>query len=115
MTKLLPDFLKTGGTKRALRRSVSGNAAPPPTHEKPLKAAADQPMCPLCNSHLRRKTRRSDNKPFWGCSRFPDCCCTLEVADFEQQWQRIRQGRKLYEARAKRIRKRWLEKHLLNG
>lgn len=29
--------------------------------------------CPVCGSEMRLRNRKSDNAPFWGCSRFPNC------------------------------------------
>jgi hypothetical protein len=31
------------------------------------------PKCPRCSAKMDLRTRKKDNKPFWGCSRYPKC------------------------------------------
>jgi hypothetical protein len=38
------------------------------------------PVCPRCGAAMALRHRRSDDEPFWGCSRFPDCRQILKVA-----------------------------------
>jgi hypothetical protein len=33
----------------------------------------DSPECPNCGGAMRKRYRKSDNQPFWGCNSFPDC------------------------------------------
>lgn len=44
-------------------------------HEHPeLIGGNDQvPHCPRCGAEMRLRHRRSDDAPFYGCSRYPDC------------------------------------------
>lgn len=43
----------------------------------------NRPTCPLCGKGLVRRERRSDGKPFYGCSTFPKCRGTLDVSKVE--------------------------------
>lgn len=43
--------------------------APPPIVDK----EEPTPKCPRCGAEMRRRYRRSDGAPFYGCSRYPDC------------------------------------------
>lgn len=38
------------------------------------------PTCPWCGSTMVRRERRSDGAAFWGCSTFPACRGTRELA-----------------------------------
>ena len=38
------------------------------------------PTCPQCGSTMVRRERRSDGAVFWGCSTFPTCRGTRELA-----------------------------------
>jgi len=38
------------------------------------------PSCPRCGATMIARKRRFDGAPFWGCSSFPDCRGTREVA-----------------------------------
>ena len=31
------------------------------------------PKCPICESVMVQRTRRSDDSLFWGCTKYPDC------------------------------------------
>jgi DNA topoisomerase-3 len=39
----------------------------------PVSEGGHSPRCPRCGSPMRKRYRRSDNAPFYGCSRYPDC------------------------------------------
>lgn len=62
--------------------------------EKPIQAAGEgvgsggggegaKFKCPHCNKPLSRRTRKSDSKPFWGCSGYPKCNKTFADVDGE--------------------------------
>ena len=67
----------------------AGRPFEPPEHEPPpprpfLPPGPVEPDCPKCGSamRLRRPTNRRQRwKPFWGCSRFPDCNGTRRQKD----------------------------------
>lgn len=42
--------------------------------------ASSELACPRCGSAMIRRTRRADRADFWGCSRFPACRGTRELA-----------------------------------
>ena len=39
----------------------------------PVSEGDQAPRCPRCGSPMRKRHRRSDNAPFYGCSRYPSC------------------------------------------
>jgi hypothetical protein len=39
-----------------------------------------EPSCPKCGAAMVRRVRGIDRAPFWGCSRFPACRGTTEIA-----------------------------------
>ena len=39
----------------------------------PVSEGGQAPRCPRCGSPMRKRYRLSDNAPFYGCSRYPDC------------------------------------------
>ncbi len=44
----------------------------------------DAPVCPKCGSAMRKRTARSGpnaGKPFWGCSRWPECTGRIAVKE----------------------------------
>ncbi len=67
------DFVEKGGFTESL-------------YEARTKARAgdgDAPECPLCGKPMRRRTAgkgANAGKEFWGCSAYPECRGTLEVA-----------------------------------
>jgi hypothetical protein len=38
------------------------------------------PVCPKCHAVMVLRHRRTDEAPFWGCSRFPDCRSIVNIA-----------------------------------
>lgn len=42
-------------------------------------ASEDAPKCPKCGAKMRRRFRHSDNAPFYGCSRYPECKGTASI------------------------------------
>ena len=41
------------------------------------------PVCPMCGKSMRRRSARTGakaGKPFWGCTGYPDCTGTREIA-----------------------------------
>jgi predicted RNA-binding Zn-ribbon protein involved in translation (DUF1610 family) len=48
--------------------------APPDRVDKPVKKAVlSEKKCPRCGAQMVVRERRSDQKKFYGCSRFPRC------------------------------------------
>ena len=45
-----------------------------------MSGAPGVPECPRCGAIMVARRRRSDGSPFWGCSRFPACRGTRDVA-----------------------------------
>ena len=41
---------------------------------------AQVPKCPKCGSLMRRRQRRKDGAPFYGCSRYPSCNGIINIA-----------------------------------
>jgi hypothetical protein len=39
-----------------------------------------EPTCPKCGAAMVRRVRGKDRAPFWGCSRYPACRGTAEIA-----------------------------------
>lgn len=37
------------------------------------------PSCPKCSGPMIERIRKADQKPFWGCRRFPDCKGTRDI------------------------------------
>ena len=37
------------------------------------------PRCPRCGAEMRKRFRRLDSKPFYGCSQYPDCKGTVNI------------------------------------
>ena len=50
------------------------------------QAWPEEPVCPRCMGRMVRRTKRGQNagQAFWGCSRFPACHGTREMAAEEQ-------------------------------
>lgn len=42
-------------------------------HEAERDRQETVPRCPQCDAPMRKRLRRSDNAPFYGCSNFPQC------------------------------------------
>jgi ssDNA-binding Zn-finger/Zn-ribbon topoisomerase 1 len=38
-----------------------------------------KPLCPECAKEMVLRTRRVDQKQFWGCSTFPECKGTRNI------------------------------------
>lgn len=38
------------------------------------------PICPQCGKPMRQRTRQSDGGAFYGCSQYPRCTGTLDIA-----------------------------------
>ena len=47
----------------------------------PVKSNDAAPRCPRCGSEMRKRYRRSDLKPFYGCGRYPNCKGTINIED----------------------------------
>ena len=39
----------------------------------PVSSMSDAPKCPYCGAPMARRVRKSDGKPFYGCSKYPAC------------------------------------------
>lgn len=37
--------------------------------------------CPRCGSKLTERVNRETERPFWGCSRWPDCTFTMSLPE----------------------------------
>lgn len=53
-----------------LRRSHVQNLE---TSHAPVPVNARNVVCPFCGASMVLRHRRSDNQPFWGCSKYPGC------------------------------------------
>lgn len=38
------------------------------------------PLCPKCGARMRKRYRRSDSAPFYGCARYPVCKGTMNIS-----------------------------------
>jgi hypothetical protein len=47
----------------------------------PVTSNSAAPRCPRCGSEMRKRYRRSDSKPFYGCSQYPKCKGTINIED----------------------------------
>lgn len=54
------------------RAQVSDHVANLKKRHEPVKEG-ESPLCPLCGGEMVLRKRRSDGKPFYGCSRYPVC------------------------------------------
>lgn len=45
----------------------------------PVQEGDAAPRCPRCGSEMKKRYRRSDSKPFYGCSRYPNCKGTVNI------------------------------------
>jgi hypothetical protein len=50
-----------------------------------MSEMAEPPACPMCAAPMVPRVRRSDGLRFWGCSRYPDCHGTREMAAPERE------------------------------
>ncbi len=46
------------------------------------------PTCPMCGAHTTKKHRKSDGKPFWGCSQYSEAGCK-GVVDYDDYWDAL--------------------------
>lgn len=65
------------GRKGAPRREVLVTRTEPPRW--PSDTVTDE-VCPRCGAPLVRHRRKRDGQPFFGCSRFPRCRFTRDLA-----------------------------------
>lgn len=71
--------------------------------EEPTPAPAKaSPMCPKCGAKMIRRTRKSDNKPFWGCSLFPACNGTRNISA-EHLDEKGEKAAKAFAAKAEKV------------
>lgn len=77
------DFLEKGGIRErmtAARRTAVANTSTRSSLSSPSSAeTAVQKNCPLCGGAMVLRTARngkSAGQPFYGCSRYPECCGT---------------------------------------
>ena len=45
-----------------------------------MSESREDPTCPRCGAAMVQRQRGSDGSPFWGCSTFPKCRGTRELA-----------------------------------
>lgn len=75
-----PNITALNNKKKSQGRSTSaqistGTPSPPPSN--PI----DTPNCPVCGKVMNLRTQKSTGHPFWGCSGYPDCKKTMNMAD----------------------------------
>lgn len=72
----------------------------PTATQPPVTAqiASSNPACPRCGRELRKRVRRSDNKPFWGCSGYPACnfACDLDALPTAKPADPVAQPTKIF-------------------
>jgi hypothetical protein len=51
------------------------------TRHGPVKEGDAAPRCPRCGAEMKKRYRRSDSKPFYGCSQYPECKGTINIED----------------------------------
>lgn len=92
--RLEQDFLKGGGIRERMtnarqeyRNSTSvrssSSSIPISSVQSSMSSSLTSPPCPLCNSPMKYRTARigaNSGKSFWGCSKYPDCRGTREIA-----------------------------------
>jgi restriction system protein len=81
------NFVETGGFGERLyaARSHSRESDRSDRADKP-----DGPACPLCGRPMLQRIARKGpnaNRPFWGCSGYPDCRGTLAVSPSQKSDQ----------------------------
>jgi hypothetical protein len=61
-------------------RAEASRTPPPPVMRTPPRPAREAPEgeivgppCPVCAGEMKRRARKVDGKPFWGCASFPEC------------------------------------------
>jgi hypothetical protein len=57
------------GDQPASAATPLGTQAPP----RRERTEPEGPPCPLCEGEMKRRVRKADGKPFWGCASFPEC------------------------------------------
>ena len=62
---------KTGKSKKHPTSNINKNA----------------PDCPKCDSKMIMKHRKRDDSLFWGCTKFPECNGTIEVAKRQERFK----------------------------
>jgi four helix bundle suffix protein len=86
--RLEQDFLKGGGIRERMTnaRLEYRNNQSSPSSLSPMSSVCPSPPpppCPLCNSPMKQRTARKGanaGKSFLGCSKYPDCRGTREIA-----------------------------------
>lgn len=64
------------GTRISYGKGGGQNGASPPRVDTDFGPA---PVCDLCGEMMVLRYRKSDDKPFWGCSTFPTCKRLLNI------------------------------------
>ncbi len=54
--------------------------SPAPVREFRFRNADTTPTCPTCGATMQRRMARNTNRPFWGCSTYPKCRGTRDIA-----------------------------------
>ncbi len=65
------------GTVFIVQYRVTTAIAPSPFSPKNFNV----PLCPQCSTPMTERFRKSDSKPFWGCTDFPDCRGIVNIED----------------------------------
>jgi len=72
------------GVQAGLTAQAPASQTPVVSRPAPAVApAASAPLCPICNSSMARRTANKGpnaGKPFWGCSGYPRCRGTRNIA-----------------------------------
>lgn len=51
------------------------------------KVSAVAPLCPWCADDMALRKNKKTGQPFWGCSRFPTCKCTMTTAEVNAAYE----------------------------
>ena len=65
-------FVEEGGFREKMTRVRLA------ARDEPAATQEETPKCPTCGKPMRKREAKSDGKPFWGCSGYPECRGTRE-------------------------------------
>jgi len=88
------DLLIRSGTCAVPKAADPADAPPPaPAQAVTYEASATEvvgpkveqegPLCPRCKGSMRKKKNKSNGTRFWGCSKYPECRGTVDIAGTE--------------------------------
>jgi restriction system protein len=61
-------------------RQRAGHVAHVRQNKSPVSVDGQAPVCPRCGATMTLRTSRKDAGRFWGCTRYPECRGTRQVA-----------------------------------